>query len=153
MYLPYRFPKWWICLGRFPMGPWVDQIQTSRKSRAKPRINAPTSSSPSRIQCRHRTRCTRRNPAILSQRGTQNMATRGSLAKWTQRKKNAYYMRFDWKLDTQKSYHHFPYCFGYLPFLDTPIMFDWLQTQVPVQLSASLRMRSRTKSTISLPIV
>ena len=88
MYLPYRFPKWWICLGRFAMGPWVDQIQTSRKSRAKPRINAPTSSSPSRIQCRHRTRCTRRNPAILSQRGTQNMATRGSLAaKWTQRRK------------------------------------------------------------------
>ena len=29
----------------------------------------------------------------------------------------------------------------------------WLQSQVPVQLSASLRMRSNTKSTISLPIV
>jgi len=29
--------------------------------------------------------------------------------KMNTKKKNAYYMRFDWKLDTQKSYHHFPY--------------------------------------------
>ena len=146
MYLPYRFPKWWICLGRLPMGPWVDQIQTSRKSQEPKPDPVPP-------------------PARVVHAETLQSFHKGGPKTWQQEdplqnehkeKKNAYYMRFDWKLDTQKSYHHFPYlkvCFGYRPFLDTPIMFDWLQTQVPVQLSASLRMRSRTKSTISLPIV